>query len=148
MACLAGTTSCTQHSLIDLEIAPNVAGQAAATFVVQSPAAVPGQPVRTLLTHQTTVELQLVRSVISSGTGNLIMYFSGTNDLSGLQLIDQQTLDFVDPDGQQVSLTLSVAGTTIVEQLLEVEFAIGRSYEDDLEPETEQSIIIEDVVVN
>lgn len=148
MACLAGTASCTQHSLLDLETVPNVADQAAIISIVQSPVAVPEQPVRTLLTRRETIELQLVRSVIASGSGNLIMYFSGANDLSDLQLIDQQTLDFVDPDGQQVSLTFSVAGTTVVDQLLEVEFANGRSYGDDLDPETEQSIIIEDVVVN
>ena len=99
-------------------------------------------------TGNTTIQLQVVNSFVSSQTGNLIVDLSGSGDLSNLQLKEQQSLDLIDENGQPYTQSFPVVSYTAVDQLLRIEFGTGRDAGDDPELEDQQSIIIQDIIVN
>lgn len=86
--------------------------------------------------------------MISAETGNLVIDFSGSGDLSQLQLKDQQSLELLDSEGQPYTQSFTVWSYTAAEQNLRVEFVLGRSSLDDPALQAQQSIIVVDIIVN
>ena len=148
IVCLIGCISCTETALYDLDIAPRKINTTDRLPSKVRPINLSGVSPSTLIGNLSSVNLQVIRSEIAAETGNLVIFFAGTGDLSTLQLSDQQTIEFTDSEGGSFSQTLPVLHTAPAEDLLVVTFGTGRGYGEDSEPEDEQSIIVQDVIIN
>ncbi|MCB0632603.1 MAG: hypothetical protein R2824_23050 [Saprospiraceae bacterium] len=146
--CLLFFTSCTQASLFDLDYElPKGEYSKIATTKIFADKTI--ESVQTAdFTGNTTIQLQVVNSIVSPQTGNLIVDLSGSGDLSYIQLKGQQALDLIDANGPPYTQTFPVLSYTAVDQLLRVEFGTGRDAGEDPELDDQQSIIIQDIIVN
>jgi hypothetical protein len=146
--CLFCFASCTPASFLEVDYALPAKTVTEKNALVLQPDKNKGEIATTDFTVNTTIDLQVVRSVNSAQTGNLLIDFSGSSDLTDIQLNEEQTLEFIDTGGQTLLQTLSVIDYYAGEQYLQIEFGTGRSGEDGLQPAGQQSIIIEDVLIN
>lgn len=146
--CLLLLVSCTPASLLEVEtsLPPTVT-------TARIPDATFSERTRTItagsnFTGNTTLALSVAGSTVSAETGNLVVDFSGSGDLSQVQLKEQQSLELLDSDEQPYTQSFTVLSYTATEQNLRVEFALGRSSGEDPALQEQQSIIVVDIIVN
>ena len=94
----------------------------------------------------TTIQLQVV-SDAESGIQYLVD-LSSSQDLTRVDVEDDQYLDFTDESGNDVTLALEVDSYTGAQGSLDIDFALGSNDLKDLTLKTTQNIIIQDDVIN
>lgn len=142
------TTSCTEESLLAIEVNPSLAEHNEALTAIKDLDTRKIGWETSLEEGDTTIQLQHITATTYTATNELKVDYSGEFDFTGAVLESTQQLDFLNAQGNPVTLYFTVNDYTENNTDLEVIFALGSRDLTGWELKEAQQIVIEDVIVN